>query len=148
MLQSDLKGQPDDEAREALLLRTRAQLADPDSSGVDELLKSRRDQALQRYLDGGSNEIGKNCSGCRPKFAKRQTPKRKTEIDEEDDLQSEAGGKARQAQAGSGSRGRQSEGASCRAQESRSRSSKKPEPKKVAVKPCQGCRQTGAQIAA
>src|SRR6185503_21142796 len=36
VLQSDLKGQPDDEAREALLLRTRAQLADPDSSGVDE----------------------------------------------------------------------------------------------------------------
>ena len=55
VLQSDLKGQPDDEAREALLLRTRAQLADPDSSGVDELLKARRDQALQRYLDGGSN---------------------------------------------------------------------------------------------
>jgi DNA primase len=55
VLQSDLKGQPDDEAREALLLRTRAQLADPDSSGVDELLKSKRDQALQRYLDGGSN---------------------------------------------------------------------------------------------
>jgi len=56
VLQSDLKGQPDDEAREALLLRTRAQLADPDSSGVDELLKSKRDQALQRYLDGGSND--------------------------------------------------------------------------------------------
>jgi len=55
VLQSDLKGQPDDEAREALLLRTRAQLADPDSSGVDEVLKSRRDHALQRYLDGGSN---------------------------------------------------------------------------------------------
>ncbi len=55
VLQSDLKGQPDDEAREALLLRTRAQLADPDSSGVDELLKSKRDQALQRYLEGGSN---------------------------------------------------------------------------------------------
>jgi len=55
VLQSDLKGQPDDEAREALLLRTRAQLADPDTSGVDELLKSRRDHALQRYLDGGSN---------------------------------------------------------------------------------------------
>lgn len=55
VLQSDLKGQPDDEAREALLLRTRAQLADPDSAGVDESLKSRRDQALQRYLDGGSN---------------------------------------------------------------------------------------------
>jgi DNA primase len=55
VLQSDLKGQPDDEAREAILLRTRAQLADPDSSGVDELLKSKRDQALQRYLDGGSN---------------------------------------------------------------------------------------------
>ena len=55
VLQSDLKGQPDDEAREALLLRTRAQLADPDITGVDELLKSRRDQALQRYLDGGAN---------------------------------------------------------------------------------------------
>jgi DNA primase len=55
VLQSDLKGQADDEAREALLLRTRAQLADPDSSGVDESLKSKRDQALQRYLDGGSN---------------------------------------------------------------------------------------------
>jgi DNA primase len=55
VLQADLKGQPDDEAREALLLRTRAQLADPDSSGVDEMLKSRRDEALRRYLDGGSN---------------------------------------------------------------------------------------------
>ena len=55
VLQADLKGQPDDEAREALLLRTRAQLADPDSSGVDEVLKSRRDEALRRYLDGGSN---------------------------------------------------------------------------------------------
>ncbi len=54
MLQSDLKGQPDEEAREELLLRTRAQLADPDFSGVSDL-KSRRDQALQRYLDGGSN---------------------------------------------------------------------------------------------
>ncbi len=53
VLQSDLKGHPDDEAREALLLRTRAQLADPDSSGVDEVLKSRRDHALQRYLDDG-----------------------------------------------------------------------------------------------
>jgi DNA primase len=55
VLQSDLKGQPDDEAREVLLLRTRAQLADPDSSGVNEALKARRDQALERYLDGGSN---------------------------------------------------------------------------------------------
>jgi DNA primase len=55
VLQADLKGQPDDEAREALLLRTKAQLADPDVSGVDELLKARRDQALARYLDGGSN---------------------------------------------------------------------------------------------
>ena len=55
MLQSDLRGQPDDEAREALLLRTKAQLADPDGSGVDELLKAKRDQALKRYLDGGAN---------------------------------------------------------------------------------------------
>ena len=55
VLLSDLKGQADDEAREALWLRTRAQLADPDSSGVGEL-KTRRDQALQRYLDGGANE--------------------------------------------------------------------------------------------
>lgn len=55
VLQADLKGQPDDEAREALLLRTKAQLADPDVSGVDELLKAKRDQALKRYLDGGSN---------------------------------------------------------------------------------------------
>jgi DNA primase len=55
VLQSDLRGQPDDEAREALLLRTKAQLADPESSRVDEVLKARRDQALKRYLDGGSN---------------------------------------------------------------------------------------------
>ena len=55
VLQSDLKGQADEEAREALLLRTRAQLADPDFSGVSDL-KARRDQALQRYLDGGSND--------------------------------------------------------------------------------------------
>jgi DNA primase len=55
VLQSDLKGQADEEAREALLLRTKAQLADPDFSGVSDL-KSRRDQALQRYLDGGSND--------------------------------------------------------------------------------------------
>jgi hypothetical protein len=30
-------------------------LADPDFSGVSDL-KARRDQALQRYLDGGSND--------------------------------------------------------------------------------------------
>src|SRR6185503_15387214 len=37
VLQSDLKGQADEQAREALWLRTRAQLADPDFSGVGEL---------------------------------------------------------------------------------------------------------------
>jgi DNA primase len=55
VLLSDLKGQADEEAREALWLKTRAQLADPDTSGVGDL-KARRDQALQRYLDGGQNE--------------------------------------------------------------------------------------------
>src|SRR5262249_51149392 len=55
VLQSDLKGQADEEAREALWLRTRAQLADPDASGVGDL-KIRRDQALQRYLDGGAEQ--------------------------------------------------------------------------------------------
>ncbi len=55
VLQSDLKGQTDEDAREVLWLRTRAQLADPDSSGIGEI-KTRRDLALQRYLDGGSNE--------------------------------------------------------------------------------------------
>jgi hypothetical protein len=55
VLQSDLKGQAGEDAREALLLRTRAQLADPDFSGVGEL-KSQRDEALQRYLDSGANE--------------------------------------------------------------------------------------------
>jgi hypothetical protein len=55
VLQADLKGRTDDEAREALWLRTRAQLADPDCSGVDEALKARRDDALHRYLNGGSN---------------------------------------------------------------------------------------------
>jgi DNA primase len=55
VLQSDLKGQADDDAREVLWLRTRAQLADPDSSGIGEI-KARRDGALQRYLDGGANE--------------------------------------------------------------------------------------------
>ena len=55
VLQSDLKGQADDDAREVLWLRTRAQLADPDSSGIGEI-KARRDVALQRYLDGGANE--------------------------------------------------------------------------------------------
>ncbi|HXJ00858.1 MAG TPA: DNA primase [Micropepsaceae bacterium] len=53
VLQSDLRGQADEEAREALWLRTRAQLADPDTSGIGDL-KAQRDQALQRYLDGGS----------------------------------------------------------------------------------------------
>jgi hypothetical protein len=55
VLQSDLKGQVDEAAREALLLRTRAQLADPDFSGVGEL-KAQRDQTLQRYLDSGANK--------------------------------------------------------------------------------------------
>jgi DNA primase len=54
VLQSDLRGQADEEAREALWLRTRAQLADPDASGIGDL-KARRDVALQRYLDGGAN---------------------------------------------------------------------------------------------
>jgi DNA primase len=54
VLQSDLRGQADEEAREALWLRTRAQLADPDASGIGDL-KARRDSALQRYLDGGAN---------------------------------------------------------------------------------------------
>jgi DNA primase len=55
VLQSDLKGHADEEAREALLLRTKEQLAAPDFSGVGEL-KTRRDEALQRYLDSGANE--------------------------------------------------------------------------------------------
>ena len=55
VLLSDLKGQVDEDAREILWLRTRAQLADPDSSGLGEL-KARRDRALQNYLDGGVNE--------------------------------------------------------------------------------------------
>jgi hypothetical protein len=53
VLQSDLKGHANEEAREALWLRTRDQLADPESAGVGDL-KARRDQALQRYLDGGA----------------------------------------------------------------------------------------------
>ena len=53
VLQSDLKGQANEEAREALWLRTRDQLADPDAAGIGDL-KTRRDQALQRYLDGGA----------------------------------------------------------------------------------------------
>jgi DNA primase len=52
VLQSDLKGQPDEQAREALWFKTKAQLADPDFSGVGDL-KARRDEALQRYLNGG-----------------------------------------------------------------------------------------------
>ncbi len=55
VLISDLKGQADEEAREALWLRTRAQLADPDLIGADDL-KARRDESLKRYLDGGANE--------------------------------------------------------------------------------------------
>ncbi|HEY4264138.1 MAG TPA: hypothetical protein VGM72_02385, partial [Micropepsaceae bacterium] len=55
VLQSDLRGQADEEAREVLWLRTRAQLADPDISGAGDL-KARRDSALQRYLDGGANQ--------------------------------------------------------------------------------------------
>jgi DNA primase len=55
VLQSDLKGQADEAAREALLLRIMAQLADPDFSGMGEL-KTRRDETLQRYLDSGANE--------------------------------------------------------------------------------------------
>ncbi|HYM18398.1 MAG TPA: DNA primase [Micropepsaceae bacterium] len=55
VLISDLKGQADEEAREALWLRTRAQLADPDLV-VGSDLKTRRDEALKRYLDGGAIE--------------------------------------------------------------------------------------------
>jgi DNA primase len=55
VLQSDLKGQTDEAAREALLLRTKAQLADPDFSGAGDM-KAQRDEALQRYLDSGANE--------------------------------------------------------------------------------------------
>jgi DNA primase len=53
VLQSDLKG--DDNAREALWLRTKSQLADPDSVGLDEM-KSRLDVAWQRFMDSGTNE--------------------------------------------------------------------------------------------
>ena len=55
VLQLDLKERADHEAREALLLRTREQLADPDASGAGEL-KSRRARALQLYLDSGAKE--------------------------------------------------------------------------------------------
>jgi DNA primase len=55
VLTSDLKGQADEQAREALWLKAKAQLADPDFSGVGDL-KARRDEALQRYLDGGSEQ--------------------------------------------------------------------------------------------
>ena len=54
VLQSDLKGQASEEAREALLLRTKEQLADRDFSGVGEL-RARRDEAFQRYIDSGAN---------------------------------------------------------------------------------------------
>ena len=53
VLQSDLKG--DDNAREALWLRTKSQLADPDSVGIDEK-KARLDVAWQRFMDSGTNE--------------------------------------------------------------------------------------------
>ncbi len=53
VLMSDLKD-TDETAREALWQRTRAQLADPDFSGVADL-KAKRDVALKRYLDGGVN---------------------------------------------------------------------------------------------
>jgi DNA primase len=55
VLQSDLRAQAGDQAREALWHRTRARLADPDASGVDDL-KSRWAQAKQRYLDSGAQE--------------------------------------------------------------------------------------------
>ena len=54
VLQADLR-EADEQAREVLWQRTRAQLADPDYGGSGEM-KARRDEALQRYLDGGSNE--------------------------------------------------------------------------------------------
>jgi DNA primase len=53
--QSDFRGHADEEAREALWLRTRAQLADPDTLGPGDL-KDRRDRALQRYMDGGASK--------------------------------------------------------------------------------------------
>ena len=53
VLLSDLK-EADEQAREMLWARTRAQLADPDSAGAGDL-KASRDEALQRYLDGGAN---------------------------------------------------------------------------------------------
>jgi DNA primase len=55
VLQSDLKECTDTVAREALLRRTREQLADPDNTGVGEV-KAKRDEALGRYLDSGANE--------------------------------------------------------------------------------------------
>lgn len=54
VLLSDLK-EADEQAREVLWARTRAQLADPDISGAGDLKQS-RDGALQRYLDGGASE--------------------------------------------------------------------------------------------
>jgi DNA primase len=54
VLQADLR-EADEQAREVLWQRTKAQLADPDNGGSGEL-KARRDEALQRYLDRGSNE--------------------------------------------------------------------------------------------
>ncbi|HET6376599.1 MAG TPA: hypothetical protein VFF88_11175, partial [Methylocella sp.] len=60
VLQSDLRGQADEEARAMLWTRTRAQLADPEIGGAmpDAMfsLKARRDVALKRYLDSGASE--------------------------------------------------------------------------------------------
>src|SRR5260370_18543192 len=81
VLQSDLKGQPDEEAREELLLRTRAQLADPDFSGVSDL-KSRRGQRRQPYLYGGSSnkweEVHRdNAQAAHPPAASKTPPLKK-----------------------------------------------------------------------
>jgi DNA primase len=74
VLQSDLRGQADDEAREALLLRTKAQLADPEISGVDELLKAKRDEALRRYLEGGLNTDWEELQGLQAEIRKFRDP--------------------------------------------------------------------------
>ena len=54
VLQADLR-EADEEAREVLWQRTKAQLADPDFLGVGEL-KAQRDAALRHYLDSGAIE--------------------------------------------------------------------------------------------
>jgi DNA primase len=53
VLKIDLKERTDRAAREALLLRMREQLADPDGSGTGGL-KAQRDRVLQLYLDSGA----------------------------------------------------------------------------------------------